>query len=638
MNGSSHFRFNRRLSLRNILNTLSFRLILVYFFTFTVICAIALFSIVAYLQAIDVLQKNFVKSTSVIFKNIKNDLVSKLNNIENTLKFISTDQRIQNLNKPGMETANREVSQFFTDCINLNNYTTDNGSHVIKNLIDELIFYNEKSVIITRRYHFSVYGIERYLTPKLLAKAREAQGQPIWTGIFYNEIGNLLMPNWDETVRREELNQFAVVKYVTDEQFKTKIGFLVISINLAGLSDLVDDIQLGDTGRVYIVDKSLRVLAGQDKRLILLPVPLDEHSLTVLKHPGDGSLQGAFQGKKSFIHFEEIGVNGWKLVGIINSQEFQNQALIVRNRILMDGLVIIIILVIATIMIANRLTRPLQNIGSFLKKVEGGDLKIRTQETGSIEIQNLSFQLNQMIDRINFLMAEIYKEQMFKRKAALKALHAQINPHFLYNTLESISWMIESGKREIAVTLIQSLSQFFRLGLSGGRDIVTIREELEHAENYLRIQQIRYRDRLDYIIDVDDEIKSLPVVKITLQPLIENAIYHGIKPKKDNPGRIYISGTREDDLIKLVVVDNGLGMNQEKLASLEKSLAEAKLDVETSGKGYSIGNINSRIKLYFGKDYGLHYSSKEGIGTRVEVILPADDGFNNPMDEEHHSG
>ncbi|MGE5583564.1 MAG: sensor histidine kinase [Bacillota bacterium] len=627
-----------KLPFGNVLNKFSFRVILVYFFAFTVISAIAISSIISYIQAIGVLQDNFVKSTAVIFKNVKNDLVSKLNNIENTLKFISSDGRVQSLNKPEKEISNRELAQFFSDCINLNNYSTGNNSRFIKNLIDELIFYSDKRVIITRRVHFSVYGIENYLTPDLLAKADQAEGQPVLTGVFKNPTGAWLMLNSDEIARRSELNQFAILKTVTDEQFKTKIGYLTVSINLTGLSDLLSDVQLGDTGRVYIVDRDLRVLAGGDKDFILKPIPFDGNSAAVLKKAGDGSLQGKFQGKKCFLHYEELGVNGWKLVGVISSREFQTKAQLIRDRIVIDGFLITALLIIATIMVANSLTRPLENIYAFLQKVEAGDLSIRTQETGSLEIQNLSLQLNRMIDRINLLLEEIYKEQLFQRKVALKALHAQINPHFLYNTLESISWMIEKGRREVAVKLVESLANFFRLGLSGGRDIVTIREELEHLESYLQIQQVRYQDRLDYIIDVDDEIKEERIVKITLQPLVENAIYHGIKPKKDGPGRVYISGSREDNFIKLMVVDNGVGMNPAKLAELEDSLEEAKLDPETFGKGYSIQNINSRIKLYCGEDYGLHFSSKEGIGTRVEVILPVDWSPNTVSEEGRLNG
>ncbi len=616
------FKNYKLIVLKDSLNKLSFKALLVCIFAVISIFAIILFSVISYIQAIDVLQKDFVKNSAATFKNIRNDLVSKLNNIENTLKFIATDQRIQNLNRPFSGISNRQLSEFFADCIDLNNYTTRDELHYLKNLVDELIFYSKQRVVLTRRNHFSVYGIERYLVPDLLSKAKKAQGRVVWSGVFFNELGSLLMLNLDEVVRREELNQFAVVKYVNDEQYKTEIGYLIASINLAGLSDLVEEVQLGDTGRIYIINKDLQVLAGWDKELIMRSLPLDRKSLDIVKQSAEGSLLGKFKGGRSYIHFEEIGVNNWKLIGIINNREFQSKAKVIRNRILIDGLAIIAVLIIVTIIVANRLTRPLQNICSFLGKVETGDLTIRTDESGSKEIKNLSDQLNRMIDRINLLLEEMYEEQLFKRKVALKALHTQINPHFLYNTLESISWMIETGKREVAVKLIESLANFFRLGLSGGRDIVTIGKELEHAESYLKIQQVRYQERLDYVIDVDDEIRNEQITKITLQPLIENAIYHGIKLKNDGLGRIYISGSRVGNLIKLEVADNGVGMNSVKLAELEESLVEPRLDPETSGKGYSIENINTRIKLYFGKEYGLHYSSKEGVGTRVEVILP----------------
>jgi sensor histidine kinase YesM len=621
-------------SLKESLNQLSFKALLACFFAVISIFAIVIFSIISYVQAIDVLQKDFVKNSAAIFKNIRNDLVSKLNNIENTLKFIASDQRLQNLNRNGAEITNRQLADFFADCIDLNNYTTRSESHFLKNLVDELIFYSKQRVVLTRRNHFSVYGIERYLNPDLLSQAKAAQGRVIWSGVFFNELGSQLMLNLDEAARREELNQFAVIKQVTDEQYKTEIGYLIASINLAGLSDLVEDVQLGDTGRVYLINQDLKVLAGWDKELIMRSLPLDQKSQgLLLRQTKEGNLQGDFKGVKSYIHFEEIGVNGWKLIGVINNREFQTKAKLIRDRIFIDGLVIIGILILATIVVANRITKPLRNICSFLGEVEAGDLTIRTNERGSAEIQNLAAQINRMIERINLLMKQIYQEQRFKRKVALKALHDQINPHFLYNTLESISWMIETGKRKVAVMLIESLSNFFRLGLSGGRDIVTIGAELEHAESYLKIQQVRYQDRLDYVIDVDDEIKNEYITKITLQPLIENGIYHGIKLKNDGPGRIYISGGRQGEFIKLEVVDNGAGMGRDQLAALEKLLAEPKLDPETSGKGYSIRNINTRIKLHFGKEYGLNYSSKEGIGTRVEVILPVNWNPNGSIEE-----
>jgi two-component system sensor histidine kinase YesM len=588
------------------------------------VLAVLVMSIVAYIQAIDVLKHNFITDTNSILERTRDELLTKLNNVENTLKLISTDQRLQNINRPESEISNHELTKFFMDCINLNNYQANyENQHFVKNLIDELIFLNDQRVIISRREHFTVYGIKNYLPHSLMGQAQAAQGQAVWSGIFFNRPGSRLNSNLPEATLREELNQLALVKYVTNEKFKTGIGYLIASINLARLSDLVEGITLGQTGRVYIVDQEQRVIAGRDKDLIFKPLLLDSASRRFLKNPGAGSFEGIFKGKASFIHSIAIGVNHWKLVGIIASHDFEVQARSVRNRILLGGLIILFLFGFGATFLAGRVTQPILNICDFLQKVETGDLTLRTAETGSIEIEKLSTQLNRMIGRIAALLNEIYQEQLFKRKVALKALHAQINPHFLYNTLDSISWMIESDRREVATGLIKSLATFFRIGLSGGREIISIQDEVKHAESYLKIQKVRYQDKLDYLFDIDESVLQAPIVKITLQPLIENAIYHGIKLKTDGRGIICITGAQVDDhTVRLTVVNNGPGMDERKLAELRAALQEADITPETSGKGYSLQNINSRIKLYFGKEYGLHYSSNPKTGTRVEILLP----------------
>jgi two-component system sensor histidine kinase YesM len=602
----------------------SFRSQMAFAFTMIAALAVSIMSIVAYTQAIDVLKRNFVAAANSIFQQTRDELLSKLKNVENTLKLISTDQRLQNIAQPDSKISNRELAKFFMDCINLNNYQSNyENQHFVKNLIDELIFINDRRVIISRREHFTVYGIEDYLPRHLMERAKAARGEAVWSGIFFNRPGSRLNANLPRDSLREELNQLALVKYVTDENFKTGIGYLIASINLARLSDLIEGISLGPTGRLCIVDQKLRVIAGRDKALILKPLPLDRDSRTHLQTTGSGSFQGVIKGQTSFVHFIDIGVNHWKLIGITASHDFEVQARSVRNRILYGGLIIIFLFGWGATFLAGRVTQPILNICNFLQQVEAGDLTLRTGESGSIEIEKLAIQLNRMIGRIAQLLNEVYQEQLFKRKVALKALHAQINPHFLYNTLDSISWMIESGRREVATGLIKSLATFFRIGLSGGREIISIRDELKHAESYLKIQKIRYQDKLDYLFDIDESILQAPIVKITLQPLIENAIYHGIKLKADGGGIICITGSKIDGrTVRLTVVNNGPGMDGPKLAELRSTLQEADITPETGGKGYSLQNINSRIKLYFGKEYGLHYFSNPETGTRVEVILP----------------
>lgn len=613
---------------RSGFDRLTFQRQLTIFFLITAVLAMLFVSVIAYFQATTELEKNFTLYTASILNRTKDEIVTKFNMVENTLNFIAADYRLQMLGAPASPVDQRSLAKLLVDSINLNNYQVSlDNRRITKNLIDDLLIYSDYAekpmVVIGRRDHFTAYGIEQYLTPELLATARAAEGGVVWSEIFFNPVGARLMVNLPPELLREELNQIAVIKWLFDVQTKRSIGYLVASINLSRLSGLIEDIVLGKTGRLYLVDQKMQVLAGSEKNLILRPIPLDEESRAQLAASPAGSIKGKFNHQHSFIHYQEIATNNWKLVGVISSQEFEAAAGEVRNRILIGGILVLAVFAGVAVVAAGKITRPIKNICAFMQKVEKGDLSLRVHETGSIEIEQLSQQLNHMIENLAQLLEEMYQEQIFKRKIALKMLHAQINPHFLYNTLDSISWMVETGRRDQAVELLESLSTIFRVTLSGGRDVIKIGEEVDHAENYLRVQRIRYQDKLDYVINVDEEIKKHEIVKITLQPLIENAIYHGIKPKLNGRGTVVVLGRKVDsDHIQLSVIDDGVGMSPEKLAVLRASLVEPQLNLETEGRGYSLMNINSRIKLYFGPAYGLIYTSEEGVGTRVDILLP----------------
>ena len=205
------------------------------------------------------------------------------------------------------------------------------------------------------------------------------------------------------------------------------------------------------------------------------------------------------------------------------------------------------------------------------------------------------------------------------RHAELRLLQEQINPHFLYNTLDTIVWLIESNSVDEAVDMVVSLSQFFRLVLSHGAEYISIREEEQHIRNYLKIQQARYHDILDYEIDIDPAIYSYRILKLTLQPLVENALYHGIKYKRAM-GKITITGNMQEKRIVLIVQDNGVGMDPDKLAHLRREIERPCKDTEG---GFGLANVNERIRMYFGDYYGMQIDSVQGQGTTVTVTIPA---------------
>lgn len=284
--------------------------------------------------------------------------------------------------------------------------------------------------------------------------------------------------------------------------------------------------------------------------------------------------------------------------------------------------VLFVVLVLASLILSyfipRGITKPIKNLCEVTNKVAGGDLNVRASTYAGAEVSVLSDSLNIMIDKINDLLTQVTTEQIRLRKAEFELLQAQINPHFLYNTLDTIIWLAESGENQKVVEMVRSLSDFFRTSLNQGKEEVTLREELQHVGSYLKIQQVRYMDILEYEIDVPEELMLCKIPKITLQPLVENALYHGIKNKRGK-GKISITGELEETYAVLMISDNGIGMTEERLKEVNDGLSRKQ--PETSDI-YGLFNVNERITLRYGNDYGIEIDSRYGDGTDVKVKLP----------------
>ena len=245
-------------------------------------------------------------------------------------------------------------------------------------------------------------------------------------------------------------------------------------------------------------------------------------------------------------------------------------------------------------------------------------MSVRSEVFEGLETSILSTSLNAMIDKINELLEQVTPEQIRLRKAEFELLQSQINPHFLYNTLDAIVWLAESGEKEKVVSTVSSLSNFFRASLNQGKDIVTLKEDIGHVRSYLEIQKIRYQDILDYEIDIDEEINECLIPKITIQPLVENALYHGIKNKRGK-GKISIKGKKTDDGAKISISDDGLGITADRLRVVMNNINNRSDSEKTT---YGLYNVNERIRLNFGEKYGIKIESEYGMGTTVQILLP----------------
>jgi two-component system sensor histidine kinase YesM len=250
------------------------------------------------------------------------------------------------------------------------------------------------------------------------------------------------------------------------------------------------------------------------------------------------------------------------------------------------------------------------------------DLQALVTRDNVDEITELGLSFNIMIGKIRELLDAKMKEQKNLQKAELRALQAQINPHFLYNTLDTIIWMAEARQTDQVITIVSALSNFFRISLSKGRDWITIGEELERAKSYLTIQRMRYRDILDFKIEADNEVVNNTILKLILQPLIENALYHGIKNKRCGGTIVIRAKRRNADEILLEVEDDGIGFTPEKLAQLQAELSADSGEIKLES-GFGIDNVNQRIRLYYGRQYGLSVKSEYNTGTCATLVIPA---------------
>ncbi len=278
--------------------------------------------------------------------------------------------------------------------------------------------------------------------------------------------------------------------------------------------------------------------------------------------------------------------------------------------------------VVAAWSLSRSIYLPIKKLHDVTATITKNDLQALVTSDNVDEITELGLSFNIMIGKIRDLLDSKIKEQENLKKAEMRALQAQINPHFLYNTLDTIIWMAESKKYKQVIEIVSALSKFFRISLSKGRDWITIAEEIEQTRSYLTIQKIRYRDVLDFKIECDEAVSAYTILKLILQPLVENALYHGIKNKRQGGTITVRAKMKNDSEVLLEVEDDGIGFTPEKLAQLQAELADDSGDIRMES-GFGVGNVNKRIRLYYGKQYGLSVRSEYNTGTCVTLIIPA---------------
>lgn len=354
---------------------------------------------------------------------------------------------------------------------------------------------------------------------------------------------------------------------------------------------------------------------------------LDDKTLHSLQHTEDESGEFSYEsvaGEDMIVIYDTIEANKWKLAAVVPESEILNKVNYIKHATVFFILVMIVSAIFLTSLVGKYISKPFEKMAKQMRTIKRESLALYDESSGPEEMKILHNGFKELLLRTQTLMEQIQLEQEEKRQLEFAIMHAQINPHFLYNTLYSIKGLCDMGLNKDASRMISALSSFFRIGISKGKEIIPIKDEIEHIEHYLFIQEMRYGDDFSYEINIEEDILSYNIIKLSLQPLIENAIYHGVKQRRGQ-GRITIKGYQTGDTIHLEVADNGNGIEEEKLVEILKEM-EASFQEKKSFIGIGLKSVNERIKIHFGKEYGLHISSKLGQGTVVSILIPKTKG------------
>lgn len=394
------------------------------------------------------------------------------------------------------------------------------------------------------------------------------------------------------------------------------LGVLLVDMNYSSIEQLLKKANTDNSSEyVYLMDSNGEIIYHPDQKLIYTDL-YEENNLAAVNYE-DGSREEVFHGEKRLVTVKTISYTGWKIVSVVPMSAFNMGLSGTRMfAILLVSLCMLMIIVINQL-VSARIAKPLQRLNESVKEWESGNMNPDIYVGGSMEVEHLGRTLRSTVEQIRELMHDILVEQEEKRKSELDALQSQINPHFLYNTLDSIVWMIEGERYEDAVFMITQLASLFRISLSRGKTIISIGDEIKHARNYMNIQRVRYKNKFSIDFRVDEDILNCCTVKLVIQPLLENAIYYGVECM-DGDGEIEVVGYRKEHDIYIEVHDNGLGMPKE---TVEALLTENNR-VRKRGSGVGLINVHKRIQLRFGKPYGLEIESQPDEGTVVRIHLP----------------
>lgn len=576
-------------------NKKSYRLqskLMTYFFSLIMIIVIMLDIFFIYKMS-EIVEKDTHVYAYEIVKQLGRNIESYIDHMQEVMWMISSQDTslINQLKEPLNQKAVRK-SYFLEE---MRNRGSSNG-------VVSINIFGENGLVLTDS---ASNAIKDYIDVKQMewyTKAVEAQGKPV---ISASHTQNYL--------KNEGKWVFSLSAAIMEEN--KILGIVLIDMSYKNLTDMCNDIQLGEKGYVYIVGQGQEMIYHPKQQLIYSGI-LQEDLARVMQQE-EGSFTEVLEDKR-LVTVHSLKEVGWRVVGV----SYIGELLVSKQEIIIPLIILTLLALVVAFLISKRIVsqtaKPIRELTEHMQEIELGKLGVEIDtQSDTEEIQCLTASFKEMVYKIEGLIEQVEDNQKKLRKSELKVLQSQINPHFLYNSLDTIIWLGEREECEKVVQMTAALARYFRLSLSKGKEVITIYKEVEHVKHYLQIQKIRYASKLTYTIEVSPDIFDEMIVKIVLQPLVENALYHGIKDLEEG-GYIRVLGFREGNNIILEVYDNGKGMSREQIKNILKAPSSTSI---TKG-GVAIKNVHERIQVYFGQDYGLSYESEYGKWTKVRITIP----------------
>lgn len=576
----------------------SIRTSMIVSFSVLIVSALLIFLMLSINYTQDRILKNSISYTTQIIDLINHDIDSYIDYMENISLLVSNNNDVQQY-LFGETTSPAQQNTIF-ERIQAQFKTVIESRSDISNIV--VLSNQGKSIVNTGKDE-----LNEYVSLYDLEWAMEAIKKKDGTSLSSSHVQNMIKNNyqWVVTLSRAIRNPY------TNE----RAGLFFIDLNYDIISDLCENNSMGDMGYIYILDQDGSIIYHPQQQLLYSGLK-EERIEEVLNTKNRYFVTN--EGDDSRLYTISKSENtGWTIVGVAYTAELMKGKEETQLIYLITAGVLLMVAVILATFMSSTITKPIKVLKDSMKEVEKGNFKNASIALHSNnEIGSLSNSFNVMTQEIQNLMEQNIHEQKQKRKSELKALQSQINPHFLYNTLDSIIWMAEGGRTNEVVLMTSSLAKLMRQSFINQEETVSIDKEIEYVRSYLTIQKMRYKDKLEFEIDIDPSIRQDEIVKLVLQPIVENAIYHGIKYKEEI-GLIRIEGFEQNGKIIITIKDNGAGMDEQ---TLQHILEENKENYNSNGVG--VYNVHMRLQLYYGPEYGIRYESILGVGTIATITIP----------------